>query len=121
MVVAARPQPVREHVVGDGVAGRDPLHLVEVPVDAQVDAALAVLLRRRAEALVGPRLQGAPRGVLVPVEAVALVRGEREGDVVAAVTSGTAKGVTWPQAGVRKPWRGCRGWGWWWPGLPIAW
>ena len=50
---AQRPERVREHVVGHAPALRDALGLVERPVDAEVDAALAVLLlglRERREA-----------------------------------------------------------------------
>ena len=45
-------QQVLEHVITNGVAHGDAIRLVKLPVDSQVDAALAIFLRRLAEARV---------------------------------------------------------------------
>ena len=82
---SGRKEGVAEHVVGDAPALGDALGLVERPVDAEVDAALAVLLlglRERAEAA---REQRPHVALVVERHAVELVGHEGERDVVGAV------------------------------------
>src|SRR3954468_11688614 len=74
-----------EDIIRDRLALSDPLHLVEAPVDAQVDAALAVLLHRLAEAPEGARTQGPDGAIRVAIDAVELVGGDGERDPVSAV------------------------------------
>src|SRR4029077_9654724 len=82
---AAWREAVSEAQAAAEPALRDPLRLVEVPVDAEIDPALAVLLlglRQRDEAA---RDQRADVPVVVERDAVPLVGDERERDGVGAV------------------------------------
>src|SRR6185503_9890993 len=73
---------VGEHVVGHAPALPDALGLVERPVDAEVDAALAVLLLGLGQGREAARQERPHLAVVAHRLAVELVGREREGDVV---------------------------------------
>lgn len=74
-----------EHPVRYPAPLRDPLRLVEGPVDAQVDPALPVLLFRLREGREGPRHHRPRDPLAVERLSVELVGNEREGNVVTAI------------------------------------
>src|SRR5688572_480911 len=78
--VRAEPDVVRYLL-----ALRDPVALVERPMNAEVDAALPVLFLGLGQALEAARAQWAHVAVVVAGRAVELVRDERERDVIGAV------------------------------------
>src|SRR6186997_483006 len=80
-----RPEGVREHVVGHLPAVRDARGLVEAPVDAEIDPALAVLLFGRGERRERAWRVRAYVAVVVSRDAVELVRDERERNRVGAI------------------------------------
>src|SRR4029453_14304768 len=74
-----------EHVVGDAPALGDAQGLVVGPVDAQVDAALAVFLLGLGQRGKPPRDEQAPVALVVEGLAVELVGHERERDAIGPV------------------------------------
>src|SRR5262245_5611749 len=78
-----RPEGVRPDVVRDAASLADALDLVERPMDAEVDAALAVLLLGLRERTEAARQQRPHLPVVAHGHAVELVGRERERDVVA--------------------------------------
>src|SRR5687767_13919801 len=78
-------EEVGERVMGDRAALFDPRGLVEGPVNAEIDAALAVFLRRLAEAGKRSALERAGVSVDILVHAVELIGNKREGDVIGAI------------------------------------
>ena len=92
----ARLERVAEDVSGDAPALGDALGLVERPVDAEVDAALAVLLLRLRERCEAARLRAAAPGRRCPRvtplnSSETNVNGDVVGAVEAAAASGTAR------------------------------
>src|SRR5512147_2676090 len=80
-----RPVQVLEDVAPHLVALRDAFVLVEAPVDAEVDAALAVLFLRFGQRGETARPERTRVALVVLRDAVELVRYERERDVVGTV------------------------------------
>src|SRR5882762_3851388 len=107
--LAATGEGFSEDVVGHALALRDPLRLVEGPVDPEIDAALAVLflgVRQRREAA---RHERADVALVVDRLAVELIRDEREGDAVGLVEVAQDLEEGAAEAGVAG---GVRGEGW---------
>jgi len=107
-VVAQRHEGVIENVVRDASTLRDSLRLVERPVDAEIDAALAVLLfglRQRPEAARHERPHVA---LVVDRHPVELVRDEREGDAIGPVEASQDLKQRASEAGVAGGIRGER-------------
>src|SRR5262245_19086195 len=61
------------------------MHFIEAPVDAEVNAALAIFFHGLAEAVDGPRNQRARISILIFGDAVELVGDEGEGNIVGPV------------------------------------
>src|SRR6185295_17992001 len=84
-VLTTRQKGVAHHVARDPAALRNPLSLVERPMNAEIDSALAILLLRLRERGEMPRLQRPHITIRSARHAVELVRDKRERDVIAAV------------------------------------
>src|SRR5262249_32194827 len=80
-----RTKRVAEDVVGHAASLSDAGGLVELPVDAEVDPALAVLLFGLRERREPPRQERPQHAVAAARDAVQLVRHEGEGNVVGLV------------------------------------
>src|SRR5438046_7735526 len=76
---------VVEHVIAHAPAQDDAFRLVEFPVDAEIDAALAVLLLRLRERRETARDQRSYVAFAVPRNSVEFVRNKSKGDVVGAI------------------------------------
>jgi hypothetical protein len=84
-VAAHEAQRVVKDVIGDAPALGDALGLVEAPVDAEVDAALAVFLLSLRERVEGAQDERAHRAVVGAGDAVVFIRDEGETDTIGAV------------------------------------
>lgn len=82
-----RHEHIIEHVVPHPPAQDDRLRLVERPVDAEVDSALAVLFFSLGERREAAREEWPHVAIVAPRDSVKLVRDEGEGDVVGPVES----------------------------------
>src|SRR5581483_1292763 len=74
-----------EHVIADAPPLGDTLGFIERPMNAEIDAALAVLLLRLRERREVARHQRTYLALVVPRHAVQLIRNESEDDVVGAI------------------------------------
>src|ERR1043165_9672944 len=95
-----RRERVVEHVIAHAPAQSDTLGLVELPVDAEIDSALAVLFFSRGKRREATGDEGAHVSVVAPGNAVKFVRNKREGDIVSPVEPAQGLEQSAPEAGV---------------------
>lgn len=85
-LAASGKEGVPKHLVGDASALRDALRLVERPIDAEVDPALAVFLFGLGQRREAARKEWPYDTLIVFGLAVELVRHERERDAIGPVS-----------------------------------
>ena len=99
-----------EYPVGDFTARLDPLNFIELPMDAEINAAFAVLLGGLAEAVKRARNQGSRLTILVYRDRVEFIRNDCEVNIVGSekvfhrLEQGAADAGM--AGGVRRKWRG---------------
>src|SRR5882724_187100 len=107
---AQRHEGVLKHVIRHASAQGDAVRLVERPVDAEVDPALAVLLLGLGQRREAARKQWPHEALVVLCHAVELVRHEGECDAVGPVepTQGLEEGAAESGMAGRIGWKGRR-------------
>src|SRR5207302_7658593 len=83
-----RSQKIAKHIIGDRFALGETLDLVELPMNAEIDAALSVLFRCLAHAGELPSDDWPRLSVLIDGQPVEFIGRERKADIVGAVVVG---------------------------------